>query len=71
MAGATGSTVSYQLYLDAGFATIWGDGTAGTTMVVGTGTGLVQAIPVYARVPSQTTPAPGPYTDTVTATIQF
>ncbi|MFK0376282.1 spore coat protein U domain-containing protein [Pandoraea sp. NPDC090278] len=31
----------------------------------------MQAIPIYARVPSQSTPAPGVYTDTVTATIQF
>ena len=70
MTGLT-SSISYQLYLDSGYATIWGDGTSGTSQLTGLGTGLVQAIPIYARVPSQSTPAPGVYTDTVTATIQF
>ncbi|MFJ2991507.1 spore coat protein U domain-containing protein [Pandoraea sp. NPDC087047] len=70
MAGPTAS-VSYQLYLDSGYATIWGDGTSGTSQLTGVGTGLVQVIPIYALVPSQSTPAPGVYTDTVTATIQF
>ncbi|UVA77467.1 Csu type fimbrial protein [Pandoraea commovens] len=70
MTGLT-SSIGYQLYLDSGYATIWGDGTSGTSQLTGTGTGLVQAIPIYARVPSQSTPAPGVYTDTVTATIQF
>lgn len=70
MSGLT-SSIGYQLYLDSGYATIWGDGTSGTSQLTGTGTGLVQAIPIYARVPPQSTPAPGVYTDTVTATIQF
>ncbi len=71
MAGETGANVAYQLYLDSGYATIWGDGSSGTSPLTGIGTGLVQFIPIYARVPSQSTPAPGVYTDTVTATIQF
>jgi spore coat protein U-like protein len=71
MSGLTGASVSYQLYLDSGYATIWGDGTSGTSQLAGIGTGIVQFIPIYARVPSQSTPAPGVYTDTVTATIQF
>ncbi|VVE87113.1 Csu type fimbrial protein [Pandoraea bronchicola] len=71
MSGLTGASVGYQLYLDSGYATIWGDGTSGTSQLAGIGTGLVQFIPIYARVPSQSTPAPGVYTDTVTATIQF
>ncbi|VVD65991.1 Csu type fimbrial protein [Pandoraea fibrosis] len=71
MTGVTGSSVSYQLYLDSGYATIWGDGTSGTSQLTGVGSGLVQFIPIYARVPAQSTPAPGVYTDTVTATIEF
>ncbi|VVD92517.1 secreted pili protein involved in motility and biofilm formation [Pandoraea eparura] len=71
MTGLTGTNVGYQLYLDSGYATIWGDGSSGTSLLSGIGTGLVQFIPIYARVPSQSTPAPGVYTDTVTATIQF
>ena len=71
MTGLTGSSVSYQLYLDSGYGTIWGDGTAGTSQLTGVGSGIVQFIPIYALVPSQSTPTPGVYTDTVTATIQF
>lgn len=71
MTGPTGGSVSYQLYLDGGYATIWGDGTSGTSQLTGVGNGLVQFIPIYARVPSQSTPAAGVYTDTVTATLQF
>ena len=64
-------TVNYQLYVDVGLTTAWGDGTAGTTQATGTGTGNSQALTVYGVVPAQNTPAPGAYTDTITATISF
>ncbi|MFM0738885.1 spore coat U domain-containing protein [Paraburkholderia xenovorans] len=66
-----GGAVNYQLYLDSGYASAWGDGTSGTTMVTGTGTGNATSINVYGRVPAQTTPMPGNYIDTITATISF
>ncbi|GLQ89818.1 Csu type fimbrial protein [Dyella flagellata] len=66
-----GGTVSYQLYLDAAHSTPWGDGTAGTSMYTGTGTGNAQTATVYGNVPAQTTPAPGNYSDTITATVAF
>lgn len=66
-----GGTVGYQLYQDAGYTQPWGDGTSGTSMATGTGSGLAQAITVYGRVPAQATPAPGDYSDTITATISF
>ncbi|MDB5833392.1 MAG: hypothetical protein JWR14_3222 [Caballeronia sp.] len=66
-----GGAVNYQLYVDAGLTTTWGDGTAGTTQATGTGTGNSQVLTVYGTVPVQTTPAPGTYTDTITATISF
>ena len=50
---------------------IWGDGTGGTTVYSNTGTGASLGIQVYGRVPAQTTPAPGDYKDTVTATVIF
>lgn len=66
-----GGAVNYQLYLDAAHSTIWGDGTAGTSTATGTGSGLSQSLTVYGQVPVQTTPAPGTYSDTITATITF
>ncbi|MCP3715490.1 spore coat U domain-containing protein [Paraburkholderia sp. CNPSo 3281] len=66
-----GGVVNYQLYTDSAHTTAWGDGTAGTTMETGTGSGNQQVISVYGVVPEQTTPAPGSYSDTITATISF
>jgi spore coat protein U-like protein len=66
-----GGTVSYQLFVDSAHTTAWGDGTAGTSMSTGTGTGNQQALSVYGVVPAQKTPAPGSYSDTITATISF
>ncbi|HZZ03745.1 spore coat U domain-containing protein [Paraburkholderia sp.] len=66
-----GGAVNYQLYTDAARTSAWGDGTAGTTMATGTGSGNAVAITVYGRVPAQTTPMPGSYSDTITATISF
>ncbi|WP_175730308.1 Csu type fimbrial protein [Burkholderia ambifaria] len=66
-----GGSVSYQLYQDSGHTQPWGDGTGGTSMATGTGSGFAQAITVYGRVPAQATPAPGNYSDTITATISF
>ena len=64
------ATIDYQLSgtLDG---PLWGDGTAGTAMVTGTGTGNSVPVTIYGRVPAQTTPVPGDYKDTVTATIYF
>ncbi|KQQ32993.1 hypothetical protein ASF61_12975 [Duganella sp. Leaf126] len=49
----------------------WGDGSGGTVAVTGTGTGVAQAMTVYGMVPAQSTPSPGDYKDTVTATVSF
>ena len=66
----TAATVDYRLSgtLDG---PLWGDGTNGTAMVSGTGTGNSVPVTIYGRVPAQTTPIPGDYKDTVTATIYF
>lgn len=67
---ATGETVNYSLSGSADGAP-WGDGTLGTVMVGGTGSGAVQSVPVHGAVPAQRTPSPGNYRDTVTATLYF
>lgn len=67
--GAGPSTVGYQLYRDSGRTLVWGN-TAGQ-LYTGTGTGNVQSVPVFGRVPVQAAKPAGTYTDTVTATITF
>jgi spore coat protein U-like protein len=63
-------TINYTLYRDAARTQVWGN-TVGTDTLSGTGTGAAQTFAVYGRVPSQTTPAPGAYTDTVTVTVTY
>jgi len=65
-----GATVNYRLYSDAGRSTVWGN-TVSTDTVSAVGTGAAQSYTVYGRVPPQTTPAPGTYTDTVTVTVTY
>jgi len=63
--------VPYQLYraVARGAGDVWG-ATVGTDTLAGTGTGLIQNVPVYGRVPSANFPA-GSYNDVVTATIIY
>ena len=63
--------VGYQLFADAARTQIWGDGSGGTVAVGGTGNGSPQAETVHGRVPPQTTPRPGDYSDTVVVTVSY
>jgi spore coat protein U-like protein len=62
--------ITYGLYRDSARAQPWGD-SAGTNTAAGTGSGLAQTVTVYGRVPAQTTPSPGTYSDTVVVTISY
>ncbi|MCI0466362.1 MAG: spore coat U domain-containing protein [Beijerinckiaceae bacterium] len=64
------ATVSYQMFSDAARTVNWGN-TVGTDTVAATGNGAAQSYTIFGRVPAQTTPAPGLYTDTVTITVTF
>jgi spore coat protein U-like protein len=65
-----GNTVNYTLYSDTGRTTVWGN-TVSTDTVAGTGNGSAQSYTVYGRIPTQTTPAPGNYADTITVTVTY
>lgn len=65
-----GNTINYSLYTDAGRTTIWGN-TIGTDTVAATGNGAAQSYTVYGRVPTQSTPAPAVYNDTITVTVTY
>ncbi|WP_425048534.1 Csu type fimbrial protein [Pseudomonas sediminis] len=67
----SGAYVAYNLYQDSGRSQAWGDGGATGTVLSGTGTGNNEEVIVYGRVPAQTTPSPGTYTDTVQVTIAW
>ena len=64
------TTVSYQMYSNAGRTTNWGNA-VGTDTVAGTGNGSTQTLTIYGRVPPQTSVAPATYTDLVTVTITY
>lgn len=70
MTGPAAATVDYTLYRDTARTQLWGV-TIGTDTVAGTGNGSVQNLTVYGRVPPQTTPAAGVYTDTVAITVTY
>ena len=63
--------LGYNLYLDPTHLTIWGDGSAGTGTVSGTGTGSNIATTVYGRIPAGQNVSVGPYADVVTITVNF
>lgn len=80
LAGATNPTqrrmskgaefVTYGLYRDAARSLPFGN-TSGVNTQAGTGTGLAQTVTIHGRVPSQATPSPGLYTDTIVATVVY
>jgi spore coat protein U-like protein len=70
MTGPASAVVNYSLYRDPARALLWGT-TIGTDTVAGTGNGAAQPLTVYGRVPPQTTPGAGIYTDTVAITVTY
>lgn len=70
---AAGESLSYNLFLDAGRGTIWGDGGGGTARY-----GPVQPpnnspvlVPIFGRIPPGQNVSPGTYADAVTLTLIF
>lgn len=64
------NTIDYQLFMNGARTINWGD-TIGTDTLSFTGSGGFQLAYIYGRVPAQSTPASGTYTDTVTITITY
>jgi spore coat protein U-like protein len=63
--------LSYNLYKDPAFTQVFGDGTGGSTSISGLASGPDTAlVAVYGRLPAQTIPAAGAYSDTITATLR-
>jgi spore coat protein U-like protein len=71
MTDGASHNLSYGLYITNGYGTVWGDGSAGTSTVAGTGNGAAQAVTVYGRIPASQFVAAGSYTDRVTVTVNY
>jgi spore coat protein U-like protein len=63
-------TITYGLYRDTSRTQLWGN-SPGVDTVSGTGSGAEQLYDVYARVPAQTTPGAGTYTDVIAVTVTY
>jgi spore coat protein U-like protein len=62
-------TITYGLYTDVNRTDPWG--APPSDHVSGTGNSNAQTLDVYGRVPAQTTPPTGTYTDTVVVTVTY
>lgn len=65
--------LQYNLYSDAARTTVWGDGTAGTSVYTDANppNNSNVSVTVYGRIPAQQDVSAGSYTDTVSAVINF
>ena len=66
---SAGNLLSYNLYTDPTRLTIWGDGSAATGTVSGTGT--TGSYTVYGRIPARQNAVVGVYADILTVTVAF
>lgn len=64
--------LQYQLYLDPGYSTVWGDGSSGSPgSVGGVGTGGSQVYTIYGRILPQDMPSADLYSSIITASLTF
>jgi spore coat protein U-like protein len=70
MQGPGGYFVNYELYQDSARTVRWGN-TPDSDTENGSGSGAMQPLTVYGRVPPQSTPVAGSYNDTVTVTVTY
>ena len=66
---SAGNLLNYNLYLDPTRLTIWGDGSAATGTLSGSGT--TGSYTVYGRIPARQNAVVGIYGDIVTVTVAF
>jgi spore coat protein U-like protein len=66
-------TLNFNLFRDAAYSQIWGDGTASTYTVAGTGSGLLTAssLTVYGQIPISQDKPTGTYSSTITVTVSY
>lgn len=67
MSGTTGDLLSYNLYIDSGRTSIFGDGTGGTAYISTTNTNSN----IFAKIPQLQNVAAGAYSDNITLNLTF
>jgi spore coat protein U-like protein len=65
------NVLNYNLFTDPTHLSMWGDGSGGTAIVAGSGTGSVTNVPVYGRVPGSQSVPSGSYADDIVITVNF
>lgn len=70
MTGPNSTLLNYALFSDSARTINWGQ-TVGTDTVHGVGSGSAQTVTVYGQVAENQYVAPGDYSDTITATINY
>lgn len=66
------SNLNYNLYLDSGYATVWGDGSGSTGRISHLVVALFQhSATAYGRIPALQSVPVGSYSDSITASIIF
>jgi spore coat protein U-like protein len=67
------NTLTYNLYRDAAYSQVWGDGSGSTYTVAGTGSGLLTAntVTVYGQIPISQDKPVGAYSSLITVTISY
>ena len=67
------NTLNFNLYKDAAYTQVWGDGTGSTFTVAGTGSGLLAAntLTVYGQIPISQDKPVGTYTSLITVTVSY
>jgi spore coat protein U-like protein len=64
-------TLAYNVYSNPALTEIWGDGTAGTSIVSGIGKGTMDHWIVYGRLSGGQNVGEGSYSDTITVTAEW
>jgi spore coat protein U-like protein len=67
------NTLNFNLYKDAAFTQVWGDGSTSTFTVTGTGSGLLVSnnTTVYGQIPISQDKPTGVYTSLITVTVTY
>lgn len=71
MGAGNNQWLAYSIYTAANRTSVWGDGSAGTSVVSGTGTGRRQSIYAYGRIFGGQIATAANYADIVNVTIQY